>query len=169
MFDLVHGYATGTLEQCIDAIPVPPECLFHDGFTGVRQAGEGVLHGVGGFFTGTSGANIAVVLDGTLKVDLGRLPDPEFYFFGVIDAGATGFTTFEFRELDGKVGQERRIFADDFTLLVGTLDLPALSTAGLVAVWGLVTASGAWLASARRPGRMRREDRSSKLRSGNVR
>jgi hypothetical protein len=146
VFDSDHGYATGTLEQCVTPAP-PPECFFHDGFTGIRQAGQGALHGVGGFITGTTGGLVAVVLDGTHQVGLGRLPDPDFHFFGVIEAGATGFTIFEFRELDGKVGQERRIFADDFTLLVGAPVVPALSMSGLVAVWCLVTISGAWLAA----------------------
>jgi len=35
----------------------------------------------------------------------------------VIDTRPAGFTQFEFREVDGKVGQALFIFADDFTLL----------------------------------------------------
>ena len=37
--------------------------------------------------------------------------------FGVIDAGPTGWNEIQFRELDGKVGQELLIFGDDFTVL----------------------------------------------------
>jgi hypothetical protein len=149
VYDSDHGYATALLSECLTT-PLPPECLFYDGFTGIRQSGQGIFHGVGGFFTGTSGANVAVVLDGALQVDLGRLPDPNFYFLGVIDAGMSGFTTFQFRELDGKVGQERRIFADDFTILTDTfVPVPALSTVGLVALGCLLPILGTWRATGR--------------------
>jgi hypothetical protein len=114
VYDPDHGYATGAAAQC-DVDNPPSECLYHDGFSGTRAAGQSALHGVGGFFTGTAGSNIAVILDGTNQIALGKLPNPDYYFFGVIDAGATGFTRFEFRELDGKVGQVRFIFGDDFT------------------------------------------------------
>ena len=38
-------------------------------------------------------------------------------FFGVIDTG--GFSQFEFRETEGKVGDEKNIFGDDFTFGTG--------------------------------------------------
>jgi hypothetical protein len=142
VWDAAHGYATGTTVQC-DIDDPPPECLFHDGFTGTNELGARTLHGVGGFITGTTGANVAIVLDGTGQIGIGPLPDPGHHFFGVIDAGAQGFTSFEFRELDGKVGQERRIFGDDFRLLAGVLPpVPALSTPGLLAL-GLLLAIAA--------------------------
>jgi hypothetical protein len=64
------------------------------------------------------GASIVLVLDGNVnnQIGLGKLPGPGHQFFGVIDDSATGFTEFEFREVDGKVGQQRLIFGDDFTL-----------------------------------------------------
>ncbi len=37
--------------------------------------------------------------------------------WGVIDTRPAGFTQFEFREIDGKVGQALFIFGDDFTML----------------------------------------------------
>ena len=57
-------------------------------------------------------------------------------FFGVIDAGPTGFTEVQFRETDGKVGQALFIWADDFTLLAEpTVEVPAF---GLPGATGLV-------------------------------
>jgi len=115
VYDSGHGYASGTTQQCDEIVPPPPvpppECLFKDGFTGTRQSGT--LYGVGGFITGTTGANIAVILDVTNRIGLGKLPDPGHYFFSVIDT--TGFTTFRVEETDGKVGQLRLVFGDDFT------------------------------------------------------
>jgi flagellar basal-body rod modification protein FlgD len=43
-----------------------------------------------------------------------------YEFFGAIDVRPGGFSEFEFRELDGKVGQSLLIFADDFTVLTAT-------------------------------------------------
>ena len=39
----------------------------------------------------------------------------------MIDAAGGGFTSFEFRELDGKIGQKNSIFADDF--IIATSDI----------------------------------------------
>jgi hypothetical protein len=118
LYDPDHGFATGTAQEC-DIDNPPAHCLFHDGWTGTRTSG-GAFQGAGGYFTGTSGANIAVLLDGGAQIGLGRLPDPGHHFLGVIRT--TAFSTFQFREMDGKVGQARFIFADDFTF--GTGDAP---------------------------------------------
>ena len=150
VWDDAHGYATGTTLQC--AQNPPPECLFHDGFMGTNELGARTLHGVGGFITGTTGANVAVVLHGTGQIGFGPLPDPGHHFFGVIDAGAQGFMTFEFRELDGKVGQERRIFGDDFRILDGVTSVPAMSPLGLLILsllLGIFATSGVSRFSAR--------------------
>ena len=40
--------------------------------------------------------------------------------WGVVDARPAGFTSFEFREEEGKIGNALYIFADDFTLLTET-------------------------------------------------
>ena len=112
VFDPNHGVATGTPIQC--DIDNPPEhCLYHDGFSGSTLPGMTALHGVGGYIEGTYGANPAIVLDGTTEI--GFSPVFGFQFIGVIDASAAGFTHFEFREVDGKIGQALFIFGDDFT------------------------------------------------------
>jgi hypothetical protein len=100
VFDPRHGYATGTELEC-DIDNPDTSCLYFDGFTGIREPGLGALHGVGGYITGSSG---------------GRVTNGH-QFFGVIDTRPVGFTQFEFREIDGKVGQALFIFGDDFTLL----------------------------------------------------
>jgi hypothetical protein len=147
IFDLEHGYATGTPVQC--DVDVPPDpCLYHDGFTISRGAGSGPLYGAGGYFSGTFGANVAIVLDGDWQNPIGggRVFVGDDPFFGVIDAGPIGFTEIQFRETDGKVGQQLLIFGDDFTLLaqpgipIPTLDIPSLI--GLVVLLALV---GGWL------------------------
>lgn len=114
VFDPDHGLAGGNPATC-DVDNPPAGCLFGDGFGGTVSPAAGRLQAVGGYISGTTGANIAVVLDGVRQVGVGRLLGPAHQFFGVIDAGA-GFATFSFRELDGKVGQERYIFGDDFIL-----------------------------------------------------
>jgi hypothetical protein len=71
---------------------------------------------VGGYITGTYGANVGIVLDG-LTLHAGGQITTGHQFFGVIDTRSAGFMKFEFRELDGKIGQALFIFGDDFTLL----------------------------------------------------
>jgi hypothetical protein len=114
-YDPDHGFATGSPTECNVDTP-PPNCLFHDGLSGNVVASRESLHGAGGYITGFTGANIAIILDGTTEVNVGALPDAGFHFLGLIDARPPGFTSFEFRELDGKVGQERLIFGDDFII-----------------------------------------------------
>ena len=114
-FDLAHGYATGSAAAC-DVDTPAVHCLYHDGWTGAREPGESALHGVGGYVTGTYGANVAVSLDGGVPLGGGRVYAGH-QFLGVIDARPAGFTTFRFEETDGKVGQALYIWADDFTFL----------------------------------------------------
>ena len=99
VFDPGHGYATGTPAECDVDIP-PTHCLYFDGFTGIREPGHGVLHGVGGYITGIFGANVGIVLDGGIPIGGGKITGGH-QFFGVFDPRATGFTHFEFRELYG--------------------------------------------------------------------
>ena len=113
VFDPIHGVATGTPTQC-DIDTPPAHCLYHDGFSGSLLPGATALHGVGGYITGISGAKPAIILDGTTQIDFSQVFG--FQFIGVIDANTTGFTSFEFRELDGKIGQALYIWGDDFTL-----------------------------------------------------
>lgn len=123
IYDPNHGYATGTSTEC-DIDNPPAQCLFHDGFTGLREPSYEPLHGVGGYFHGTYGANVGISIDGAAPIGGGQIY-LGYQFFGVVDAGPMGFTQFEFRELDGKVGQELLIFGDDFTLLASeAVDVP---------------------------------------------
>ena len=115
VFDPRHGYATGLEFEC-DVDNPDTICLYFDGFSGIRETGRGVLNGVGGYITGSSGGRVEILLDGELTAGGGRIT-PGHQFFGVIDTRSTGFTQFEFREVDGKVGQALFIFGDDFTFL----------------------------------------------------
>ncbi len=115
IYDPNHGYATGSELAC-DVDDPDPECLHHDGFTGISELGTGSLHGVGGYIDGTWGANVVILLDGGLPVGGGKV-DSGQHFLGVIDTRLAGFTRFEYREVDGKVGQANFIFGDDFILV----------------------------------------------------
>jgi hypothetical protein len=122
-FDPNHGFAApGTLPGDCDVDNPPVECRPYDGLSGSGTA----LHGVGGYFSGTTGANIAIILDGdeVNQIGVGSLPDVGNHFFGVIDTTVAGFTGFEFRELDGKVGQQLLVFGDDF-IIATTAAIPA--------------------------------------------
>ncbi len=115
VFDPRHGYATGSEFEC-DVDNPDTVCLYFDGFSGIREPTRGVLNGVGGYITGTSGGRVEILLDEILTNGGGRIT-PGHQFFGVIDTRPAGFTQFEFREVDGKVGQALFIFGDDFTIL----------------------------------------------------
>ena len=144
-YDPNHGHATGSFTEC-DVDTPPASCLFHDGLSGKILTGGDALHGVGGYITGlTTGTKIAIILDGTTQINVGTLPDLGHHFFGLIDAKPAGFTGFEFRELDGKIGQERYIWGDDFIIAaLGILSAP-VANAGVdqtVLVGGTVTLDG---------------------------
>ena len=117
VFDPEHGFATGSPETC--DVDTPPEhCLFHDGFSGSLLPGEEELHGVGGFITGTWGQKMSIILDGADQVIFGNLPGYQHQFIGLIDDSIAGFRSYEFRELDGKIGQQELIWGDDFTFAI---------------------------------------------------
>jgi hypothetical protein len=147
IYDVEHGYATGTSIQC--DIDNPPEhCLFHDGYTISRGAGSGPFYGAGGYFSGTHGANVAIVLDGDWQnlIGGGTVYVGDYHFFGVIDAGPIGFAEVQFRETNGKVGQLLFIFADDFTLLAEpTIAVPALDVPGIIGLGVLLACVGGGL------------------------
>ena len=116
IYDPDHGSATGLPAQC--DIDNPPEtCLFRDGFTGTRTAGQSALTAVGAYFQGSTQPNLKLILDKGTPISLGRLFSPEHQFFGAVDT--TGFTSFRVEEVDGKVGNERLVFADDFIFATG--------------------------------------------------
>jgi hypothetical protein len=141
IFDLAHGYATGTAFECDIDMP-PAHCLYHDGFTIRRESGSGPLYGAGGWFGGSFGARVGIVLDGDWQNPIGggTIAGGGDQFFGVIDAGPAGLTEVQFRETDGKVGQALFIFADDFTLLAEPVQVPSLSGSS-VAILGLAMAA----------------------------
>jgi len=126
-YDPKHGVATGSETTC--NVDSPPEhCLYYDGLSGSIQPGGDpaydLLRGVGGYlYSNTGGGNIDIILyggthpaGGGITTNIGKLAHATWQFFGVIDATASGFTGFEFREVDGKIGQARFIFGDDFTI-----------------------------------------------------
>jgi len=113
LFDPDHGYATGTPAEC-DVTNPPLYCFYKDGFTGTRQVGEPKLRGAGGYFSGSAAPNLVMILDGGAPIGLGQVYAGEIPFFGVINTA--GFDTFRVEETDGKIGQLRRVFGDDFTL-----------------------------------------------------
>jgi hypothetical protein len=120
VFDPEHGVATGTVTEC-DVDNPPVHCLPYDGFSG---SSPDVLYGVGGYITGITGANVDIILDG-VPHNAGKVTVPGYHFMGVIDTA--GFNTFEYRELDGKVGQFLYIFGDDFT--IATSATPTINNA----------------------------------------
>jgi len=147
IYDLEHGYATGTSVQC-DIDNPPDHCLYHDGYTIARGPGSSPFFGAGGYFTGTYGANVAIVLDGDWQNPIGggTVFGGGHQFFGVIDAGPIGFSEIQFRETDGKVGQLLLLFGDDFTLLAQpTVAIPALDVPGLIGLGALLACVGAGL------------------------
>jgi hypothetical protein len=113
--DPYHGYATGYPNEC-DVDNPPEHCLYHDGVTGIRVPGQEALHGVGGWFDGFYGARVAIFIDGVGPYGGGHLTYAH-QFFGIIDARPAGFTEFQFREMDGKIGQALYIFGDDISIV----------------------------------------------------
>jgi bacillopeptidase F len=96
-------------------VPNPTDFI-EDGFVGT--SGER-LTAVGAWFAGTAGGKLRLVLDGddANPVELGPI-DPGHRFYGVVvDAG---FTSFEFREVEGKLEDQKFVFADDVTLAIAT-------------------------------------------------
>jgi hypothetical protein len=134
IYDPDHGVATGTLGQCNVETP-PSECFFHDGVSGTREPGGDTLHGVSGWIrTSSPPARINFILDGTTVEDFETIQlGTTFLFFGVIDTN--GFNSFEIRETEGAVGDEKFIFADDFTFGKLTDVNPNLTNAEIIGNW----------------------------------
>ncbi len=112
-FDPDHGEATGTISSC-DVETPPAECFFHDGLSGDKGSGQLDFSGVGAWVSGFAGAKVAVIVNESTSVEIGQLSGSSTQFFGLIDTA--GFTTFEFREVEGKVGDQLFIFIDDVTV-----------------------------------------------------
>lgn len=119
------------------SVPNPTDPI-EDGFTG---SSENPLAAVGGWFTGLFGSQIQLILDGdeANPIDLGPLDSMHRFYGVVVDAG---FTTFEFREIEGTKEDQKLIFADDFTFAVaaggGDNQLPVMTgvVAGVAEVQG---------------------------------
>ncbi len=112
IYDPDHGSAEGTTAEC--NIDTPPEtCLYYDGVTGTQADGRVILHAFGAYVSGFNGATIDLLIDG-VSYGGGKLPGTGHQFFGVVDTA--GFTQFQVRETDGKIGQALLIFIDDFTI-----------------------------------------------------
>lgn len=130
----------------------PGACI--DGFIGT--ASTGVFYGIGGWIeTNTPYLELGLFLGGypNNPVDFGETCDGDgencisnallgtaHAFFGVIDTD--GFTRFEFRDLEGTLGEHKFLFADDFTIAgsVTAVPVPAavwLFGSGLVALLGI--------------------------------
>ena len=114
-FDSNHGIAIGSPETC-DIDDPPTECFFHDGLSGSSAS---ILYAVGGYFDGpVPNGNISIIID-NMAHNVGKLNSLAPGFIGIINSN--GFTDFQFREVDGKIGQEIPIFSDDF--IIATLEL----------------------------------------------
>jgi len=146
IYSLPHG----------DPDVVNPFGFMRDGFAGSRAEGASRLYGVGGWFTGFPGSKISVVLeaDETRLVELGRLTGAGHQFYGVIDT--RGFSRFEVRELEGKLEDQKFIFADDLTFAadsaasatVVSVSAASLMTGKPLAPGSLASAFGVQLAAA---------------------
>jgi bacillopeptidase F len=93
-----------------------PADFIEDGFVG--SSAERLI-AVGGWFAGTAGGKLRLVLDGNEGgvVEFGPI-DPGHRFYGVV--ADAGFTSFEFREIEGKLEDQKFVFADDVTLAIAT-------------------------------------------------
>jgi len=114
-YDASHGAASGTPANCdIDTPPV--SCLYYDGLSGRTVQGGPALQAVGAYVRGTYGAKMAMILDNGVPINMGLAGFYEEQFHGVISTAPGGFSKFEFRETDGKVGQGFLVFFDDFRI-----------------------------------------------------
>ena len=89
-----------------------PNDFIEDGLAG---SADRSLVAIGGWFRGLFGSQIQLILDGddANPIDLGPV-DSIHRFYGVVIDGS--FTTFEFREIEGTLEDQKFFFADDFTL-----------------------------------------------------
>jgi len=122
-----------------DVTPPPDPCLQHDGLLGTSTSGT--LYGAGGWISGTFGGQVVLVLGGNPEPidfgDEGVISGGGHQFFGVIEPA--GFPSFEVREIEGKSGDEKLIFADDFTIAGVFTPQPNISVSTTSLVFGSVT------------------------------
>ena len=123
---------------CDVADPIPDQCFLHDGFVGTSD-GAGTLYGVGAWINRTTGAEVTLFLDGVEVGFGGNGIINSWTFLGVIDTA--GFNSFEFREVNGKGLEVLTIRADDASLGVSAVPVPAalwLFGSGLLGLIGMV-------------------------------
>ena len=111
VLDPDHGQASGTVAEC-DVDNPPPACFYYDGLTGIRDSTSPTLMAVGGYFSAAGIAKLEVLLDSGAPLVLGAFGNDGFHFFGVI--ALQPFNQFRWQETNGKVGDPRIVFADDF-------------------------------------------------------
>ena len=147
IFSLPHGMTTDSGSYCVDAPePIPVECYQNDGLKVTSEAGD-TLYAFGGLIDTANGGKVSFLLDGVdINAGPGN-PDNElregepadnWAFVGVIDTD--GFLTAEIRELKGKDFQQVLLFADDFSIGVTAIPVPAaawLFGSGLIGLFGL--------------------------------
>jgi len=112
IFDPQHGAASGSVVEC-DVDQPPAYCFYHDGVTAWHSSGAPLLRATGAYFSGIGLANLELLLDDTVTVPAGKT-GTGFQFFGVISA--LPFQRFQWREVDGKVGDPRLLFMDNFII-----------------------------------------------------
>ncbi len=106
---------------------------------GVLGSSAEPMAAVGGWFRGTIGGNLDFILDGDEVNPIGLGPvDGQHRFYGVVVDGS--FTSFEFREIEGTLEDQKLIFLDDITIaLSGGVVAPVMD--GVVA--GVASLPGA--------------------------
>jgi hypothetical protein len=126
--------------------PIPVECYQNDGLKVESETGD-TLYAFGGLIETAIDGKVSFLLDGVdINAGPGN-PDNElregeladnWAFVGVIDTD--GFQTAEIRELRGKDTQQVLLFADDFSIGVTAIPVPAaawLFGSGLIGLIGL--------------------------------
>jgi len=152
IYSLPHGLTTDSGSYCDSAEDpnIPTECFQNDGLKVTSEAGD-TLYAFGGRVDSNTGIpKITFLLDG---VDIngnnsdnidnwqreGDVAD-DWSFVGVIDAD--GFLIAEILELRGKDFQQVLLFADDFTIGVSSVPVPAAVWLFLSGLMGLVGMAG---------------------------
>ena len=150
IYSLPHGMTTDSGLYCDSAEDpnIPIECYQNDGLKIESETGE-TLYAFGGRVDSNTGSpKITFLLDG---IDInanapdnidnwqreGDLAD-NWSFIGVIDTD--GFASAELRELKGKDFQQVLLFADDFTIGITAVSVPAaawLFGSGLIGLIGI--------------------------------
>ena len=147
IYSLPHGMTTDSGLYCDnDPVPFPDECYQNDGLKVQSETGD-TLYAFGGRIDTAVDGKVSFLLDG---VDInagpgnpdnvlreGELAD-NWAFVGVIDTD--GFLSAELREVKGKDFQQVLLFADDFSIGVTAIPVPAaawLFGSGLVGLIGL--------------------------------